>query len=108
MSEATFTVSLEPVGQREAILRLSFGRPASTDEIVRDIAQAVSKLDLGSGFDAVWVNGPAPVAGSYVLAHVLAHVAGTVGVFDPKVGGYIVAISHGGLPVGQVVPGPQQ
>lgn len=85
------------------LLRLSFGAPAQNDKIVKDAVDALQDLKLEGG-KTVLLNGPASLPVACALAHGLGHLFETVGVFDPKVSQYVVAISHGGLPVGALLP----
>jgi CRISPR-associated protein Csx3 len=75
------------------LLRVGFGEPATGDAVVRAIADQLKTLDL-SGGKLVLVDGRISAAGAMVLGHHLAHLYGAVAMFDPKVGGYILAISH--------------
>jgi len=40
------------------------------------------------------INGPASLPVAAVITHAVAHRYGVVAVFDPKLGRYVVAISH--------------
>jgi len=89
---ATYHITIE-----QDVLRVAFGDPAQNDQIVRD---AVARLDemMASGELAggkvIKINGPASLPVACVIAHAVAHLYGAVGVFDPKLGKYVVAISH--------------
>ena len=86
------------------ILRVGFDAPAQNDTIVRDAAQALADLALTGGA-RILVNGPASLPVACVLAHTLGHLYGIVGVFDPKLAAYVVAISHDPTcPVGTLIP----
>jgi CRISPR-associated protein Csx3 len=91
---ATYNISLEG-----NVLRVGFGDPAQNDQIVRD---AVARLDemfkLGElvGGPLIKINGPASLPVAVAIAHGVAHLYETVAVFDPKLGKYVVAVSHGG------------
>jgi CRISPR-associated protein Csx3 len=97
----TYRISAEatPTG---VLLRLSFGTPAQNDEIVRDAVLALSSLKLQGG-ETVFFNGPASLPVACALAHGVAHLFKEVAVFDPKMAGYVVAVSHGGREVGSIV-----
>jgi CRISPR-associated protein Csx3 len=93
------------------LLRIGFGSPAQNDAIVLEVAARMAELKAQPGFGGgvVLVNGPASLPVTVVIGHALAHQFGVVGIFDPKVGGpgggYVVALSHGGIyPVGAVIP----
>lgn len=79
------------------ILRVGFGTPAQNDQIVRDAAARLADLvDQGalSGGPLIKINGPASLPVAVVLAHALSHRYGAVAVFDPKLGKYVVSVSH--------------
>ncbi len=53
----------------------------------------------------VLVNGPASLPVACVLAHYLAHRFGAVAVYDPKLGSYVVSITHDPeYPLGALIP----
>ena len=86
------------------LLRLSFGTPAQNDAIVRDASQAIADLNLAGG-ELVLLNGPASLPVACAIAHGIGHLYKGVGVFDPKMAGYVLAIAHGGeFTLGQVIP----
>lgn len=79
------------------VLKVGFGEPAQNDQIVRDAAARLEQMSQSgelSGGPLLKINGPAslPVAG--VLTHKVCHIYGAVGVFDPKLGKYVIAITH--------------
>ena len=77
-------------------LKIGFGEPGSNDEIVVDAKaaiEAVSEVVMGK---TVLLNGPASLPVAFVLAHCLNHICPAVAVFDPKMGKYVVAVSHTG------------
>lgn len=90
------------------VLKVGFGKPAENSQIVQD---ALARLDemIASGELAggglIKVNGPASLPVGMVLCHALAHRFGAVGVFDPKMAGYVVAVSHDpARKVGDLIP----
>lgn len=91
---ATYNISLE----EGEVLRVGFGEPAQNDQIVRD---AVARLDEMvatkklMGGSLVKINGPASLPVAVAIAHGVAHLYETVAVFDPKLGKYVVSVSHG-------------
>lgn len=91
---ATYKISMEPGG----LLRVGFGDQAQNDQIVRD---AVTRLDemvkAGelAGGPVIRINGPASLPVAVAIAHAIAHLYEVVGVFDPKLGKYVVAVAHG-------------
>lgn len=96
--EKTYSVILE--GE---ILKLSFGAPAQNDQIVRDAVAAVKALSLQGG-KVIKLNGPASLPVAIAIAHEVGHLYGAVAAFDPKLGKYVVAISHDpSLKVGDLI-----
>lgn len=86
------------------LLKISFGAPAQNDQIVKDAAAALEGAALAGG-ELVLLNGPASLPAACVIAHAVAHRFKAVGVFDPKMGGYVVAISHDeNRPLGTFIP----
>lgn len=83
----------------EGVLRVGFGEPAQNDQIVRD---AVARLDEMvkskelMGGSLLKINGPASLPVAVAIAHGVGHLYQTIAVFDPKLGRYVVAVSHGG------------
>lgn len=75
------------------VLRLSFGAQAQNDQIVRDAVAAVNALGLTGG-KVVKLNGPASLPVAIAIAHAVGHLFGAVAAYDPKMGKYVVAISH--------------
>lgn len=97
----TYRISAEttPSG---VLLRLSFGTPAQNTEIVRDAVVALEALQLVGG-TTVFLNGPASLPVACAVAHGVAHLFMEVACYDPKMSGYVVAISHGGREIGTLV-----
>ncbi len=89
---ATYNISLE--GE---VLRVGFGTPAQNDQIVRDavtrLGEMVAKGELAGG-RVVKINGPASLPVAVTIAHAVVHIFGVIAVFDPKMGKYVVAVSH--------------
>ncbi len=86
------------INLENGILRVGFADPAQNDQIVRD---AVSRLDemvvdgTLAGGPVVKINGPASLPVAVAIAHAIGHLYEVIGVFDPKLGKYVVAVSHG-------------
>lgn len=97
----SYQISAEPCSDGD-LLRLAFGEPAQNDEIVKDAVIDLGALKLQGG-QTVFLNGPASLPVACAIAHGVAHLYKEVAVFDPKIGSYIVAISHGGREVGSVI-----
>lgn len=91
---AVTTVSVNGVVAK--LLTVGFCDPAQNDEIVMEVEETMKSLKAsGLGGKLVLINGPASLPVAIVLGHHLAHQFGAIGVFDPKMAGYVVCISHG-------------
>ncbi|MFH0794290.1 MAG: CRISPR-associated protein Csx3 [bacterium] len=99
--ERTYKITAE-TNADGVLLRLSFGTPAQNDQIVRDAVLALSELKLEGG-GTVFLNGPASLPVACAIAHGVAHLFTEVAVFDPKMAGYVVAVSHGAREVGTLI-----
>lgn len=79
------------------VLKVGFAEPAQNDQIVRDAAARLDEMTESgelSGGQLLKINGPASVPVAFVLAHKVAHLYGAIGFFDPKLGKYVVSITH--------------
>lgn len=88
------TYNIEMVG---GVLKVGFADPAQNDKIVRDAALALDKMTASgelSGGSLLKINGPASLPVACVLVHKVAHLYGAIGIFDPKLGKYVIAITH--------------
>ncbi len=86
------------------LLRLSFGALAENDVIVRDCVAAIEALSLEGGA-LVLLNGPASLPVACAIAHAVGHKFGAIGVFDPEMASYVVAVSHDpDRSVGSLIP----
>ena len=75
-------------------LAISFGpAPAPNNLIVPAAIEALAALHLTGG-RGILFNGPASLPVAMALAHAVAHLYQFVACFDPKLGRYVVAISH--------------
>lgn len=105
------TYSINPsvirvAGCDAVLLQLSLGDPAPAPEIVKDADATMSRLksEALKGGKLILLNGPASLAVVATITHHVAHLYGAVAVFDPKLGGYVVVISHDpGFRVGDVL-----
>ena len=82
---------------KDGVLRVNFGEVSQNDQIVRDAAARLEEMvNSGelSGGQLLKVNGPASIPVAFVLAHKLAHIYGAIGYFDPKLGKYVISITH--------------
>jgi len=83
------TYKIEVQGE---VLKIGFGEAAQNDQIVRDAAARLAEMSNSgelSGGRLIKINGPASVLVACVF-----HLYGAVGVFDPKLGKYVIAITH--------------
>ena len=77
---------------------------ADNTRAVPAAVEAVAGLELVGG-RGVHFNGPASLPVAMALAHAVAHKFAYVACFDPKLSGYVVAISHHPeVRVGQLIP----
>lgn len=108
---ATYKIETSNVvvaGSAATMLKVGFSDPAQNNLIVRDVELRMMELfpaDGSTGGTLALINGPASLPVAVVLAHHLIHRFGSVAVFDPKMGAYVVCSSHGaGHAVGDVIP----
>lgn len=91
---ASYKINLEEGN----LLRVAFVDPAQNDQIVRDAVERLGELvktgELAGG-PVLRINGPASLPVAVAIAHATAHLYEVVGVYDPKLGKYVVAVSHG-------------
>jgi CRISPR-associated protein Csx3 len=80
------------------VLHIGFGdESAQNDRIVRDIANRLQELKASGvlkGGPLLKVNGPASLPAACTLVHGVAHLYGAIGMFDPKLGKYVISITH--------------
>jgi len=74
-------------------LNIKFGEAADNDRIVPAAIQAIQALQLPGG-KGVLFNGPCSLPVAMALAHAVAHLFQFVACYDPKIGKYVVSISH--------------
>ena len=90
-----YNVNIEAIDDRGfAIVKIGFGDPAQNTDIVPAAVAAAEAIKNEVMGCAVFLNGPASLPVGMALAHELSHVAKAIAGFDPKLGGYVVAISH--------------
>lgn len=90
---STYKISLE-----DGVLRVGFGEPAQNDQIVRDATARLDEMAKDgtmTGGSVIRINGPASLPVAVAITHAIAHLYEVVAVFDPKLGKYVVAVSHG-------------
>lgn len=74
-------------------MKVAFGDAASNDQIVKDVTAMLKEMALVGG-PLIKINGPASLPVAVVIAHGVMHIYGAVAVWDPKLGKYVVAVSH--------------
>jgi CRISPR-associated protein Csx3 len=99
----TFTVEKRDIGPGQCELVIGFGTPAQTPQIVQDAIAAIKDLKLVGG-SLLRVNGPTALPVAFAIAHEVGHLYGAIAVYDPKITGYVVCISHDpNYPIGSVI-----
>jgi len=91
---AKYNVEVVERNEKTVTLKIGFGDPAGNDEIVKDAKAAVEAVSEEVMGKTVLLNGPASLPVAVVLAHALVHICPAVGVFDPKLGKYVISVSH--------------
>lgn len=100
---ASYKITVETPSEGITMFRVGFADPAQNDVIVKDAQKALDEIKPAGGALAL-VNGPASLPVAFVLAHGLGHKFGAVACFDPKMGGYVVSISHDpDRPLGEII-----
>ena len=93
MANKFFKINLE--GE---VLKVGFGEPAQNDQIVKDAVERLDEMvstgELAGG-PVLKINGPASLPVAIAIAHAVSHLYEVVAVFDPKLGKYVVSVSHG-------------
>ncbi|MHC5939368.1 CRISPR-associated protein Csx3 [Nostoc sp.] len=82
---------------KDGILSVKFGEPAQNDQIVRDAAARLEEMATSgelTGGSLLKINGSISIPVAFVLAHKLAHIYGAVAFYDPKLGKYVICITH--------------
>ena len=97
VSESVKVMTTYNIEFKDDILRLSFGEPAQNDQIVKDAATKLEQMAQSgelTGGQLLRINGPVSIPVAFVLAHKLAHIYGAIAFFDPKLGKYVICITH--------------
>jgi len=95
MAEKFYKIALEG-----DVLKVAFGEAAQNDQIVAEASATLAEMTESgelSGGPMIKINGPASLPVAIAIAHAIAHLYEVVGVFDPKLGKYVVAVSHGAV-----------
>ena len=74
-------------------LKVSFGEAASNEVVVPDAIAALKELKLKGG-RGLTIDGSASLPVALALGHAVAHLYGFVAWLDPKLGKFVVSISH--------------
>ncbi len=89
---ATYNIEL-----RENTLKVSFGESASNDRIVKDAAARLEEMAKSGelrGGQLLKITGPISIPVAFVLAHRLCHLYGAIACYDPKLGKYVICVTH--------------
>ena len=92
---AYYNINFDP---QSGVMKVGFGDPAQNDQICRDAARQLEELTSSgalAGGPLIKINGPASLPVAVVIANAVSHRYEAVAVFDPKLGRYVVAVSHG-------------
>jgi CRISPR-associated protein Csx3 len=89
-----YNVTVAEATESVITLNIGFGEPGSNNEIVVDAKTAIEAVSAQVMGKLVKLNGPASLPVAFVLAHTLNHICPAVAVFDPKLGKYVVAVTH--------------
>jgi CRISPR-associated protein Csx3 len=82
-----------PRPDRLTLVKVGFRQPANNDQIVPAAIAAIQSLHLPGG-RGILFDGAASLPVAMALAHAVAHLYQFVAWFDPKLGRFVVAISH--------------
>ena len=89
----SFKVELKANSLERAAIEIGFVGEAHNDLRIVDAVDAIKQLNLAGG-KLVTFDGPCSLPVAMALAHAVAHLYGAVAVKDPKLGKFVVAISH--------------
>jgi CRISPR-associated protein Csx3 len=89
-----YNISIDKNQSGDIILKLSFGEPADNDRIIRDAIKRLDELNI-SGGKIVKINGPASLPVAVAITHHIIHKFSYIGVYDPKLNKYVIAVAHG-------------
>lgn len=101
----TFNVTLGSKTGAIQVVNVGFGTPATNQEIVIDAANGFRAIAKQLHGTVVAINGAASLIAALAIGHEVAHITKAVAAYDPKLGKYVVAISHdSSYKVGSVLP----
>ena len=90
-----YNVNFEKINDTTVKAQIGFGDPGTNGEILTELREREGDLKRTVGYGKLLVvNGPASLPVAMFLAHLVGHNYGAVACFDPKMAGYVVAISH--------------
>jgi len=93
MNASLYRAELVENTPQRVVVAVSFGELSTNDEIVPSALAAIASLPLAGG-PMILFSGPMSLPVAFAIAHAVAHRYGVVGIFDPKLSAYVVAISH--------------
>jgi CRISPR-associated protein Csx3 len=93
VSVGLFTAVIANDSDGVVTVTIGFGDPAANTQVVPGAISALAALRLPGG-RGIHFNGRASLPAAMALAHAVAHLYGYVACYDPKLQGYVVAISH--------------
>ena len=100
-----YKIEISAQDSNKAVLNIGFGEPATNSEIVKEATEKSLSIKEELHGKLVLLNGPASLPVAVAIAHQFGHVAAAIGVYDPKLAGYVIAVSHNpAYTVGQVIP----
>lgn len=91
---AAYNINIDKCQNGDIILKLSFGEPAQNDRIVQDAIKRLDELNI-SGGKIIRLNGPASLPVAVAITHHVIHKFSYMGVYDPKLNKYVIAVAHG-------------
>lgn len=91
---ATYNVEIKEATNTNVTIEVGFGDPANNDVIVKDAKATIEAITSELEGKVVLITGRASLPVAAVLTHGVAHLAKAVGFYDPKLGKYVVAVSH--------------
>lgn len=91
-------MSLFDLNLEGEVLKVNFGdEQSSNDKIIVEAKQKAEaiKQEIIDNVTVLRINGVCSLPISMMLCHQFAHLVKAVACFDPKLGKYVVAVSHG-------------
>lgn len=103
-----YNISFEPLVDNIHLLKVGFGEEQTDNRsLVQDVeSQIMGMLKKGTitGGNILCIDGAATLPIISVLTHRTCHLYGAIAVFDPKLMGYVVTVSHtGAYKVGDLI-----